>query len=189
MTKTNTKKKTMTTTNTFREHLQGAILGTCDLWDTWSEWWENMTWKTTRKTITWQIHLENTPKEVFLKTFREHPPMAILEIDKSKRRKNWFSPILDTDAFYAIWWIRRSNEIKWHIKKFDEDCKKGLRWQEKAASTLNLCLKMHFADNVSLVHSIRAASSQSHNIHKTHPVWTFCMELFFRWKAWHSVCA
>ena len=31
MTKTNTKTKTMTKTNTFREHLQGAILGTCDL--------------------------------------------------------------------------------------------------------------------------------------------------------------
>ena len=31
MTKTNTKKKTMTKTNTFSEHLQGAILETCDL--------------------------------------------------------------------------------------------------------------------------------------------------------------
>ena len=29
---------TMTKTNTFREHLQGAILETCDLWDNWSEW-------------------------------------------------------------------------------------------------------------------------------------------------------
>ena len=34
----------MTKTNTFREHLQGAILGTSDLWDIWSEWWGDMTW-------------------------------------------------------------------------------------------------------------------------------------------------
>ena len=32
-TKKNTKTKTMTKTNTFREHLQRAILGTCDLRD------------------------------------------------------------------------------------------------------------------------------------------------------------
>ena len=31
MTKTNTKTKTMT--NTFREHIQRAIIETCDLWD------------------------------------------------------------------------------------------------------------------------------------------------------------
>ena len=31
MTKTKTKTKTMTKTNTFREHLQRAILETCDL--------------------------------------------------------------------------------------------------------------------------------------------------------------
>ena len=40
----NTKTKTMTMTNTFREHLQRAILETCDLWDIWSEWWEDLTW-------------------------------------------------------------------------------------------------------------------------------------------------
>ena len=33
----------MTKTNTFREHLQWAILETCDLWDIWSEWWGDMT--------------------------------------------------------------------------------------------------------------------------------------------------
>ena len=27
-----------------REHPKGAILETCDLWDIWSEWWEDMTW-------------------------------------------------------------------------------------------------------------------------------------------------
>ena len=43
-TKTNTKTKTMTKTNTFREHLQRAILETCDLRDIWSEWWGDMTW-------------------------------------------------------------------------------------------------------------------------------------------------
>ena len=26
------------------EHPKGAILETCDLWDIWSEWWEDMTW-------------------------------------------------------------------------------------------------------------------------------------------------
>ena len=39
-----TKTKTMTETNTFREHLQRATLETCDLWDIWSEWWGDMTW-------------------------------------------------------------------------------------------------------------------------------------------------
>ena len=36
--------KTKTKTNTFWEHLLRAILETCDLWDIWSEWWEDMTW-------------------------------------------------------------------------------------------------------------------------------------------------
>jgi len=43
-TKTNTKTKTMTKTNTIREPCQRAILETCDLWDIWSEWWEDLTW-------------------------------------------------------------------------------------------------------------------------------------------------
>ena len=34
MTKTNTKTKTMTKTNTFREHIQRAILETFDMWQT-----------------------------------------------------------------------------------------------------------------------------------------------------------
>ena len=58
----------MAKTNTFREHLQGAILETCDLWDTWSEWWGDRTWPKKRQ---WQIqrqwqrqiHLESTFKE------------------------------------------------------------------------------------------------------------------------------
>ena len=35
------------------EHPKGASLETCDLWDIWSEWWEDMTWpkKTLAKTI------------------------------------------------------------------------------------------------------------------------------------------
>ena len=41
---TKTKTKTMTETNTFREHLQRAILDTFDLWDIWSEWWRDMNW-------------------------------------------------------------------------------------------------------------------------------------------------
>ena len=55
MTKTNTKTKTMTKTNTFREHLQRAILETCDLWDIWSEWWGDMTWPTKRQ---WQRQIQ-----------------------------------------------------------------------------------------------------------------------------------
>ena len=31
----------MTKTNRLREHIQRAILETCDLWDIWSEWWED----------------------------------------------------------------------------------------------------------------------------------------------------
>ena len=49
--KTMTKTKTETMTNTFREHLQRAILETCDLWDIWSEWWGDTTWPTK---ILWQ---------------------------------------------------------------------------------------------------------------------------------------
>ena len=69
-TKTKTKTKTMTKTNTFREHLQWAILETCDLWDIWSEWWGDMTrpkkrqWQRQRqRQIQRQRHLENTFKE------------------------------------------------------------------------------------------------------------------------------
>ena len=49
MTMTMTMITTMTKTNTFREHLQRAILETCDLWDIWSEGWGNMTWPTKRQ--------------------------------------------------------------------------------------------------------------------------------------------
>ena len=55
----------MTKTNTFREHLQGAILETCDLWDIWSEWWGDMTWPTKRQRQRQrQIHLESTFKAI-----------------------------------------------------------------------------------------------------------------------------
>ena len=66
------KEKTMTKTNTFREQLQRATSETCDLWDIWSEWWEDMTWPTKRqwqrhrqRQLQWQrqIHLENTFKK------------------------------------------------------------------------------------------------------------------------------
>ena len=40
--KTMTKTKTMIKSNTFREHLQRAIIETCDLWDIWSEWLGHM---------------------------------------------------------------------------------------------------------------------------------------------------
>ena len=60
----------MTNTNTFREHLQRAILDTCDLWDIWSEWWGYMTWPKKRqrqvqRQTQWQrqIHFESTWKE------------------------------------------------------------------------------------------------------------------------------
>ena len=68
MTKTNTKTKTMTKSNTFREHLQWAILETCDLWDIWSEWWGDMTrpkkrqWQRQRQRQR-QRHLDNTFNE------------------------------------------------------------------------------------------------------------------------------
>ena len=64
VTKTKPKTMTMTNKNTFRDHLQRAILETCDLWDIWSEWWEDMTWPKNRQ---WQrkIHLESTFKERF----------------------------------------------------------------------------------------------------------------------------
>ena len=66
-------------TNTFREHTQRAIFETFDLWDIWSELWENMTWPTTKKNNEKDKdkdenddkYIENTLKEGFLKTFRE----------------------------------------------------------------------------------------------------------------------
>ena len=58
--------KTMTKTNTFRQHLQRAILETCDLWDIWLEWWGDMTWPKKRQWQT-QRHLENTFKEQYLR--------------------------------------------------------------------------------------------------------------------------
>ena len=68
--KTVTKTKTMAMANTLREHLQRAILETCDLWDIWSKWWGDMTWPTKsqwdrQRQRQWQrqIHLENTFKE------------------------------------------------------------------------------------------------------------------------------
>ena len=81
ITKTDTKTTTMT--NTFSLHLQRAIFETFYLWDVWSEWWGNMTWPTRQQQRQrqwwWQIHLENTPKERLLKTFREHHQITIPE--------------------------------------------------------------------------------------------------------------
>ena len=45
MTKTNTKTKTMTKINTFREHLQRAVPQTCDLCDILQERWGDMKWQ------------------------------------------------------------------------------------------------------------------------------------------------
>ena len=79
-TKTNTKTKTMKMTNTFREHLQRAILETCNLWDIWSEWWGNMTWPTKRqqrRQTQWQWQ-----------KFRVWPLIHCYESDSS--RPNWW---------------------------------------------------------------------------------------------------
>ena len=63
-------------TNTFREHLQRAIFATFDLWDNWSEWWENMTWPTKRQRQRqiqrqwqrqWQILVVSIFKEQYLR--------------------------------------------------------------------------------------------------------------------------
>ena len=43
---------TMTKTDTLKEHLQRAILETCELWDIWSEWWGDMAWQKKTKTMT-----------------------------------------------------------------------------------------------------------------------------------------
>ena len=66
MAKTNTKKKTMTKTNTFREHLQGAILVMRR---------QDLTKKKNTGTMT------NTETKTMTKTntFREHLQRAILE--------------------------------------------------------------------------------------------------------------
>ena len=96
-TKTNTNTKTMTMTNTFKGHLQRAILEIFNLWDIWSERWEYMTWPTKRqqqkrRQVQWQKHLENTPNEGFLETFWEHPRMVIQE-------KFWVWPIIHCYEF------------------------------------------------------------------------------------------
>ena len=73
-----TKKKTMTKANTFRDHLQRAMLETCDFRDIWSEWRGNMTLPRKRqqqrqRQRQWQrqwqrhrqIHFGNSFKEPF----------------------------------------------------------------------------------------------------------------------------
>ena len=94
---TKTKTNTKTMTNTFKEHLQRAILEIFGLWDIWSERWEYMTWPTKRqqqrrRQVQWQKHLENTPNEGFLETFWEHPRMVIQE-------KFWVWPIIHCYEF------------------------------------------------------------------------------------------
>ena len=70
MTKTNT--KTITKTNTFREHLQRAILETCDLWDIWLKRWGDMTMtmtntktKTMTKTNTLRAPSKSDPSDLW----------------------------------------------------------------------------------------------------------------------------
>ena len=60
------------TQNTFREHLQSAILETCDIWDIWSEWWGDMTWLTKRQCQRQTQRQRQRQREIHLKnTFRE----------------------------------------------------------------------------------------------------------------------
>ena len=48
----------MTKTNTFREHIQRAILETRDHWDIWSEWWEDMIWQKRKRQNAFWKHLQ-----------------------------------------------------------------------------------------------------------------------------------
>ena len=107
---TNTKTKTMTTTNTFREHLQRAIPETCDLWDIWSEWWGDITWPDIDKDkhkykhndkdkyLTWPKKKTmtkpdtKTKKKTMSKTFREHLQRAIPET-------------CDLCNIWSEWWV------------------------------------------------------------------------------------
>ena len=66
LTNTMTVSKTKAMTKTFREHLQGAILETCDLWDICSEWWGDLTKKktmTNTNTKTKTLTKTNTSRE------------------------------------------------------------------------------------------------------------------------------
>ena len=72
MTSTKTNTKTITKTNTFREHLQRAILETCDLWDIWLKRWGDMTMtmtntktKTMTKTNTLRAPSKSDPSDLW----------------------------------------------------------------------------------------------------------------------------
>ena len=67
----------MTKTNTFREHLHGAILETCDLWDIWSEWLGEMTWP--KKDNDKDKDNDNDKNKDNDKAFKEHPERVFLE--------------------------------------------------------------------------------------------------------------
>ena len=66
----NTKTTIMTKTYTFRDHLHGAILETCDLCNIRSEWWGDMNWPRERqwqrqiqRQWQWQWHRQDNPRD------------------------------------------------------------------------------------------------------------------------------
>ena len=75
--------KTMTKTNTFREHLQRASPVTCDLSDIWSEWWGDMNWPTKKMTKT------NTKTKKMTKTVTKTIPETCDIWNNNYNSDNW----------------------------------------------------------------------------------------------------
>ena len=98
----------MTKTNTFREHLQRAILETCDLWDIWSEWWGDMTWPK-QKTMT------KTKTKTMTNTFGEHIQRTILET-------------CDLWDIWSEWWGDMTQPTK---RQWERQIQTQRQWQRK----------------------------------------------------------
>ena len=100
MIKTNSKTKTMTKTNTFGEHLQRAILETCDFWDIWSEGWEDIT--------------------TYLQTY---PPTYLPPLEPPDNHLDWSSallhhPIIERVLWHCLFfvgrnWVKTENQLDW----------------------------------------------------------------------------
>ena len=94
--------KKITKTKISREHIQRAILDTCDLWDIWSEWWGDITWPTKRQ---WQRQIQKNTNAM-TNIFREHIQRATCDL--------W--DIWSEWLWYMTWPTKRQLLKQWQIQ-------------------------------------------------------------------------
>ena len=97
------------TDSTFTFDIQRATPETCDLWDTWSEWWGNMTWPTF-----WQSPPTHPPN---LPTSELHPSSRPFDAPSSPHLGTGSEFGSFTFWFYQCWSVSKAPPWWRYLKK------------------------------------------------------------------------